>query len=207
MHRPNVVRSILAFAAIQATFVADLSPRHAYAEHCGCLDFTCSASHRNCPSVSTPSIAQGRLNSWCTMVYRDFTILNKSRKPVDFSWLRYEPKANDASHRGDWWDTEGWWTVNPGETKLVYRTDSCGGKTFYVYLRSSGSSLVPRKFLHKVDSCVMLGKAFELRENPGPSFSMSARGERTRTGRTCSEVGGTLVTFYKMDIDTKFTVD
>ncbi|GKS69361.1 hypothetical protein W03_13650 [Nitrosomonas sp. PY1] len=62
---------------------------------------------------------------------------------VAFQWYSPNSCANDAQHDGGLWETKGWYSIAPGQTKIVFGSDlqSTGNRYYYWYAESSNGSV------------------------------------------------------------------
>lgn len=62
---------------------------------------------------------------------------------VAFQWYSPINCANDSQHDGGLWETKGWYSIAPGQSKIVFGGDlqSTGSRYYYWYAESSNGSV------------------------------------------------------------------
>jgi len=105
------------------------------------------------------------------------------------------------------WVSKGWWSVNPGESKVVYETQT-KGKSIYIRITSKSGVKVPKQFERIAEFCVS-NQAYssETEEaEPHSRFSLTIDGQSKQRGASCEQIGGHLESFWRMKANTNFTV-
>ncbi len=199
----STLRKFVVFV-LAALIIAVLAPAAPAAAHCTAYHpHHCVDDIYDTVNPSAPSSSQ---------VY-EFTLINSSNETVYVAYGKYRPYS---SRSGDLavvtlaaWTAEGWWSVAPGTSRNIYRSNS--DEHIYFRFESSSDAIVPSSYESSAEFCTS-NYAFysEEMEQQQPSnrynFRIRANGQNTNAA-TCAEAGGQWETFYKMRVHMDFTVN
>lgn len=165
-----------------------------------------------CPSLfnpfCTPPVPQRKSET-----HDIFHIKNESNASVYFAYIEYQAERGNDLNSIDpaQWYSQGWWTINPGETRSVYETRSRGSKIYVRIESSNGGVLTPTSYTDVTDFCSSHQKYSSwksARSSNGryPDLSIQIGDGSRRQGYSCREVGGEMNTFWQLPANTTFTV-
>ncbi|MGE5658566.1 MAG: DUF1036 domain-containing protein [Actinomycetota bacterium] len=175
---------------------------------CSALDFTCNPHIRDLRNRIDPPMPQRR-----SEIYDRFNLTNQSNETVYFAYGEYRPGSTSSGDGSGSslavitppsWVSEGWWSVNPGESKVVYETRS-KGKSIYIRITSNSGVKVPDQSEHIAAFCIS-NQGYSSKEiERASSFSLTINGQSNR-GSSCEQIGGRLESFWRVKANINFIV-
>lgn len=201
---------VLAIVGLLGSLLPLLSPPNRASAGCGFLDVTCNPRDWESPGETirqiNPPMPRTR-----SEVYDSFTIKNQSNEAVYFAYGVYNPSTPNTSGLAvmnpAFWVSEGWWKVNPGESKIVYETKA-KGQMIYIRIQARSGVKAPTRSEHTATFCVSDHGAYTSKERDGgrPEFYLTVN-DNSNHGSSCEQIGGHSETFWQVKANTNFTIN
>ncbi|MEG3904969.1 DUF1036 domain-containing protein [Microcoleus sp. B4-C5] len=183
---------------------------------CGFLDITCNPRQWDSPTKTIRNNINPPMPQRRSEIYESFTLINQSNEPLSVAYGEYIPMRSSSGGGSTsslavmthpYWVSKGWWSVNPGESKVVYETQT-KGKSIYIRITSKSGVKVPAQFERIAEFCVS-NQAYSSQTEeaePHSRFSLTIDGQSKR-GSSCEQIGGHLESFWQMKAHTNFTIN